>query len=72
MARKRSTVCHAVVSSHADSVWRQARLRIWFGGLRIRLMKRMKQESKYQLGLRYERKYGTLTKRTIRPPDLHP
>lgn len=30
----------------------QARLRIWFGGLRIRLAKGREQETKYQLGLR--------------------
>lgn len=30
----------------------QARLRIWFGGLRTRLTRRMNQEAKYQLGLR--------------------
>lgn len=30
----------------------QARLRIWFGGLRTRLTRRMNQEAKYQLGIR--------------------
>lgn len=30
----------------------QTRLRVWFGGLRTRLTRRMNQEAKYQLGLR--------------------